>query len=156
MPEVASFVDGSRVFLGRLDQRPADGSREQLPQTCLLDHSSMPRILQARYESDDVYRMPGIKDLDSLVKAPEDLLPFGGSLSNKYSNPNFVRDEWIKKKEKENEILAKAKEAKKQERRAKKAKKADVGLGAQSTEKKKAFNWKDRLLITDGIKVSHY
>ena len=143
LPEVTSFVDGSRAFLGRLDQRPAEGSREQLPDTCLLDHSSMPKIMQQRYESDDVYHMPNIKALDSMVD-PSSLEPYGGTLRNRYSNPDFVRDEWIKKKEEENRLLEAAKQAKKQEKRAKRAKKVEIGGGGHSVEKKKALNWKDR------------
>lgn len=142
LPEATSFVDGSRSFLGRLDQRPAEGSREQFPETCLLDHSSMPNILQRRYESEDVYHMPDIKALDGMVD-PDSLQPYGGTLCNRYSNPNFVRDEWIKKKEEENMLLEAAKEAKKQEKRAKRAKQVEIGGGTHNVEKKKALNWKD-------------
>lgn len=148
LPEAISFVDGSRIFLGRIDQPPADGSREQIPETSLLEHISMPRVLQAQFQSGDMHRMPNLESLDKFVASPEELQKIGGTLANKYSNPNFVKNEWIKKNEEENLILANAKEAKRQERRAKKAKKVEIvgSATAPQAEKKKAFNWKDRYL----------
>jgi hypothetical protein len=149
LPEALSFVDGSSTFLGQLDRRPAENMREQTPGTCLLDHAAMPRVLLAKYASQGVHRMPDLRKLDTLVTSPEarqQLQCMGGTLANRYSNPNFVRDEWIKKKEEENRELAKAKEAKKQEKKAKRAvKQVDKGEG-KVAEKKKAFNWKDRYI----------
>ena len=145
LPEALSFVDGSKVFLGRLDSRPTEEIREQFPQTNLLAHSSMPRILHARYESDVMNRIPDLKLLDNLITSPEELQNLGGTLANRYSNSNFVRDEWIKKKEEENAELSRVKEARKQEKRAKKAKKMELVESVQADiSKKKAFNWRDR------------
>ena len=145
IPEAISFVDGSRVFLGSIDKAPAERIREQTPQAHLLDHSSMPKILLAQYQSREVHSIPDFKQLDSLVKSNEDLQDMGGSLAMKYSNPHYVREEWIKKKELENLELEKVKEARKVERKAKRAKKAE-SLAASGTyvEKKKTFTWKDR------------
>jgi hypothetical protein len=138
-------VDQYPHFLGTIEDKSFDKAREQYPETDILSHSTMPKIMLARYDSVEVKRMPCISECDKCA-SPDALVAVGGTLANRYSNPNFVKNEWIKKSEEDNKALEREREVKKAEKRAKKLKKTNKGSSAEQigVTKKEAYNWKNR------------